>query len=92
MKRSLNRILTTHVGSLPRPDDLLALYRRGASDGELGPRLRSAVADVVRRQTAAGLDVVNDGEFGKPMSEGVDYGAWATYTRGTRSCSATSRT
>ena len=42
MKRSTNRILTTHVGSLPRPDDLMALYRDDAPDGTLQPRLRAA--------------------------------------------------
>ena len=67
MKRSDGRILTTHVGSLPRPDDLVGLYGQDAPESKLLPRLKSAVADVVRQQTAAGIDVVNDGEFGKPM-------------------------
>ena len=79
MKRSDGRILTTHVGSLPRPDDLVALYRDDAPDGKLLPRLRSAVADVVRQQAAAGIDVVNDGEFGKAMRRAVDFGAWWSY-------------
>ena len=79
MKRSLKRILTTHAGSLPRPGDLRELYRSGAPADKLASRLRSAVTDVVRHQIDAGLDVVNDGEFGKPMSEAIDYGAWATY-------------
>ena len=82
MKRSIDRILTTHVGSLPRPDDLLGLYRSEAPPEKLAPRLRSAVAEVVRRQADVGLDVVNDGEFGKPMSQEIDYGAWATYAFG----------
>ena len=63
MKRSDQRIITTHVGSLPRPDDLMALYRENASDESLQPQLRSAVSDIVRRQSANGIDVVNDGEL-----------------------------
>jgi 5-methyltetrahydropteroyltriglutamate--homocysteine methyltransferase len=79
MKRSVSRILTTHVGSLPRPNDLLELYRDDAADSALLPRLQSAIADVVRRQTDCGVDVVNDGEFGKAMRRAVDYGAWWSY-------------
>jgi 5-methyltetrahydropteroyltriglutamate--homocysteine methyltransferase len=79
MKQSTNRILTTHVGSLPRPLDLIGMYREQAPEDKLEPRLTSAVAEVVRQQIEAGIDVVNDGEFGKPMSDEVDYGAWATY-------------
>jgi 5-methyltetrahydropteroyltriglutamate--homocysteine methyltransferase len=82
MKQSTNRILTTHVGSLPRPADLIELYRDQAPAGKLEPRLNSAVSEVVRHQIDAGIDVVNDGEFGKPMSDAVDYGAWATYAWG----------
>lgn len=70
MKRSTNRILTTHVGSLSRPDDLVAVLtakdRGQPYDREAYSRLvRDAVTDVVRRQTDAGVDVVNDGEQGK---------------------------
>lgn len=79
MKQSKDRILTTHVGSLSRPTDLIEMYREQAPTEKLEPRLRNAVAEVVRRQVEAGIDVVNDGEFGKPMSGEVDYGAWATY-------------
>ncbi len=79
MKRSIERILTTHVGSLPRPDDLMALYRDDATDDKLQPRLRSAVDDVVRRQAETGIDVVNDGEFGKAMRSAMDFGAWWSY-------------
>jgi len=79
MKQSTNRILTTHVGSLPRPADLMEIYREQAPAEKLELRLTSAVADVVRQQVEAGIDIVNDGEFGKPMSDEVDYGAWATY-------------
>jgi len=64
MERSTRRILTTHAGSLPRPDDLLT--GPPGPDGARAARLRSAVRDVVRRQVETGLDVVDDGELGKP--------------------------
>jgi 5-methyltetrahydropteroyltriglutamate--homocysteine methyltransferase len=73
MKRSSNRILTTHVGSLIRPPRLLELVRT-REDGETADVrayeecLRDSVAEVVRRQAQAGIDVVNDGEFGKSTS------------------------
>ena len=79
MKRSINRILTTHAGSLPRPEDLMELYRQDAPDLKLLPRLQSAIADVVRRQVDIGIDIVNDGEFGKAMRRAVDFGAWWSY-------------
>ncbi|MGO9998762.1 MAG: epoxyalkane--coenzyme M transferase [Acetobacteraceae bacterium] len=79
MKRSTDRILTTHVGSLPRPNDLMALYAQDAPDTELLPRLNSEVGAVVRDQTGAGIDIVNDGEFGKAMRASVDIGAWWSY-------------
>jgi 5-methyltetrahydropteroyltriglutamate--homocysteine methyltransferase len=71
MKRSTDRMLTTHVGSLPRPDDMLDALRakmRGQAVDERAfeARLPSAVADVVRQQVECGLDVINDGEVGKP--------------------------
>jgi 5-methyltetrahydropteroyltriglutamate--homocysteine methyltransferase len=70
MKRSAERILTTHVGSLARPDALIPILRakdRGQPyDGETyGKLVREAVVDVVRRQTEAGIDIVTDGEQGK---------------------------
>jgi 5-methyltetrahydropteroyltriglutamate--homocysteine methyltransferase len=79
VKRSINRILTTHAGSLPRPEDLLELYREDAPDLKLLPRLQSAIADVVRRQADIGIDIVTDGEFGKAMRRAVDFGAWWSY-------------
>src|SRR5215472_16582195 len=79
MKRSTNRILTTHAGSLARPVDLITMYREQAPAESLEDRLRKAVAEVVEKQAAAGVDVVNDGEYGKPVTEEVDYGAWSTY-------------
>jgi len=79
VKRSTDRILTTHAGSLPRPEDLLDLYREDAPDSKLLPRLQSAIADVVKRQTDLGVDIVNDGEFSKAMRRAVDFGAWWSY-------------
>jgi 5-methyltetrahydropteroyltriglutamate--homocysteine methyltransferase len=79
MRRSTDRILTSHAGSLSRPEDLIELFRDQAPAGKLEPRLRSAVAEVVRQQVDAGVDIVNDGEFGKPMTQAVDYGAFGSY-------------
>ncbi len=79
MKRSDHRVLTTHAGSLPRPSDLTDLYNSDAPDDVLQPRLRSAVGEVVRQQRDAGIDVINDGEFGKASRSVVDYGAWWSY-------------
>ncbi len=74
MKRSTDRILTTHVGSLPRPAELLAVAQgpNAPSDPVLyAERLTKAVGDIVRAQVKAGIDIVNDGEFGKY--------SWSTY-------------
>jgi 5-methyltetrahydropteroyltriglutamate--homocysteine methyltransferase len=79
MKHGTDRILTTHVGSLPRPKDLMELYAQDVPDEKLLPRLRSAVRDVVAEQTKQGIDVVNDGEFGKAMRSSADIGAWWSY-------------
>ena len=73
MKRSTERILTTHTGSLPRPRamlDLLLLQQRGQLEDEtaLLRSVRDAVGDTVAQQLACGLDVINDGEMGR-----VDY-------------------
>jgi 5-methyltetrahydropteroyltriglutamate--homocysteine methyltransferase len=71
VQRSTDRILTTHAGSLPRPADLLEMLAarsaRAVDDGgAFAARVRRAVADVVRAQVECGLDVVDDGEMGKP--------------------------
>jgi 5-methyltetrahydropteroyltriglutamate--homocysteine methyltransferase len=79
VKRSVDKILTTHVGSLPRPNDLIELYQADAPDAKLLPRLQSAIGDVVRQQINTGIDVVNDGEFGKAMRRSMDFGAWWSY-------------
>lgn len=71
MKRSVKKILTTHTGSLPRPADLLSLLSAKEA-GTLADRagfnnaVRDAVAETVRKQVEAGVDVINDGEMSKP--------------------------
>src|SRR4051812_16052992 len=66
MKRSTHRILTTHVGSLPRPADLLELMDAKTRDeNAYEARLKSAVAEIVKKQVELGIDVIDDGEFGK---------------------------
>jgi 5-methyltetrahydropteroyltriglutamate--homocysteine methyltransferase len=71
MKPSADRILTTHAGSLPRPDDLFELMvarmdGKAVDEKAYAERVQSAVRDSVRQQVGIGLDVVNDGEMGKP--------------------------
>jgi len=71
MNRSRERILTTHAGSLPRPADLLEMVR-ALADGRpydrdaYARRVKSAVGEIVRRQVELGVDVIDDGEMGKP--------------------------
>ncbi len=70
MHRSENRFLTTHVGSLPRPDDLLAMMIKREDGGAINAaafsaRAARAVEEVVEQQAALGIDVINDGEQGK---------------------------
>jgi 5-methyltetrahydropteroyltriglutamate--homocysteine methyltransferase len=71
MKASTDRILTTHVGSLPRPDALLTLMEARSEGKPVDERayaeeVRQAVRDIVRRQAELGIDIVADGEMGKP--------------------------
>jgi 5-methyltetrahydropteroyltriglutamate--homocysteine methyltransferase len=71
MKLSTDRFLTTHVGSLPRPDDLFEMMLakmdgRPVDESIYAARVRTAVEDSVKQQITAGLDVVSDGEMGKP--------------------------
>jgi 5-methyltetrahydropteroyltriglutamate--homocysteine methyltransferase len=67
MQRSTDRILTTHIGSLPRPHDLMqAAANRDKDPGAYDTTLKRAVNDVVRRQAEVGIDIPDDGEFGKP--------------------------
>ena len=78
MQRSTDRFLTTHAGSLPRPDDLIRMmYAKEegvpVEPGALAARVKAAVAEVVRKQAGAGIDLVNDGEMSKP--------SYATYIK-----------
>lgn len=70
MKHSADRILTTHAGSLPRPPDLLDLVKRGditaLEESGNAERLHKAVGAIVRKQIELGIDVIDDGEYGKP--------------------------
>jgi 5-methyltetrahydropteroyltriglutamate--homocysteine methyltransferase len=71
VKRSTDRILTTHTGSLPRTPQLFALWRSRkagtqALDATFRTAVGTAVAETVRRQVEAGIDIVSDGEQGKP--------------------------
>ena len=71
MKRSTDRILTTHCGSLARPKDLLDLLKAKVNaepydETAFNQRVQSAVAEVIRKQAESGIDVVTDGEQGKP--------------------------
>jgi 5-methyltetrahydropteroyltriglutamate--homocysteine methyltransferase len=78
MQRSAQRFLTTHTGSLPRPDDLIRMmYAKEegvpVDPAALAARVREAVAEVVRKQADAGVDLINDGEMSKP--------SYATYIK-----------
>ena len=75
---STNRFLTTHTGSLPRPDDLVSIMYakeegQNIDDAELGEQIHTAVAEVVAKQRKAGIDIINDGEVSKP--------SYATYVK-----------
>jgi len=78
MQRSRDRFLTTHTGSLPRPDDLIRMMY-AKEEGvpvdrqALAARVREAVAEVVKKQADAGVDLINDGEMSKP--------SYATYIK-----------
>ncbi|MCH8988960.1 MAG: hypothetical protein IIA92_09150 [Chloroflexi bacterium] len=70
MENSSSRILTTHVGSLVRPPEIRDLMRAKETGQdydreELAVRVTSAVAEVVQRQVAEGVDIPSDGEYGK---------------------------
>lgn len=84
----MTQILTTHAGSLPRTPELIAANaaRTVRDDGftpvlddEYVGILRRAVDDVVARQSAIGISIPNDGEYGHAMSSAVNYGAWWSY-------------
>jgi 5-methyltetrahydropteroyltriglutamate--homocysteine methyltransferase len=76
--RSTDRFLTTHTGSLPRPESLIALmFAREAGEGvdavDLDAAVAEAVVEMVAHQAEAGIDIVNDGEMSKP--------SYATYIK-----------
>jgi 5-methyltetrahydropteroyltriglutamate--homocysteine methyltransferase len=78
MQRSTDRILTTHTGSLPRPDDLVSMLeghdqREARAEPRFQERVTSAVKEIVAKQVAAGVTVVNDGEMSK-----VGYSTYVT--------------
>ena len=78
MKRSTERFLTTHTGSLPRPPDLIkAMFAKEegvpVEPRALSERIAQAVAEVVRKQAESGIDIVDDGEMSKP--------SYATYIK-----------
>ena len=85
MRISQDHILTTHAGSLPRPDDLIELNRarqEGESNDEAGYQasLAAALRAVVRRQHEIGVAIPGDGEYGKAMGQRINYGAWWSYS------------
>ncbi len=85
MKASVDHIATSHVGSLPRPDGLIAAHRAHEAgepidEAAFQQTLREAVAEVVRHQRDIGIDIPGDGEFGKPMAQRVQYGSWWRYS------------
>jgi 5-methyltetrahydropteroyltriglutamate--homocysteine methyltransferase len=84
MRASADHVLTSHVGSLPRPDELIDANRareagEPVDERQFQEKLRAAVAQVVRRQKEIGIDVPGDGEYGKSMGRRIDYGAWMSY-------------
>jgi 5-methyltetrahydropteroyltriglutamate--homocysteine methyltransferase len=79
-----DRILTSHAGSLPRPEELVALNLermegRFTDEDAYQRKLTQAVEEVVARQREIGIDLVNDGEYGHSMGHRYDYGSWWTY-------------
>jgi 5-methyltetrahydropteroyltriglutamate--homocysteine methyltransferase len=85
MKTSSDHILTSHAGSLPRPDALIEAYRAReagevADNRAIEDGLHASVSEVVRRQRDLGIDVPGDGEYGKSMGHRVNYGAWWRYS------------
>ena len=85
MKTSPNRILTTHVGSLPCPESIKTLLRARLSgqtidEAQLAARVPEAITEVVRQQAEVGIDVISDGEMGKTSF-------WAMRRNGSRASS-----
>lgn len=79
-----NKIRTTHVGSLPRTQELLEANARRAEgtieDNEFFEILQTSIDQVVQKQVDLGIDIINEGEYGHITSGAVDYGAWWNYS------------
>src|SRR5579871_379737 len=85
MQGSSTRILTSHAGSLPRPDALIEANRARAAgetsdEAAFQAELNAAVVDTVKQQKALGIDIPGDGEYGKAMRHKINYGAWWSYS------------
>jgi 5-methyltetrahydropteroyltriglutamate--homocysteine methyltransferase len=84
MRHSSDRILTSHAGSLPRPDELIEANRQREAgtvdEAAFQKSLKASVVDVVRRQVTAGIAVPGDGEYGKSMGHKINYRAWWSYS------------
>jgi 5-methyltetrahydropteroyltriglutamate--homocysteine methyltransferase len=85
MRQSRDQILTSHAGSLPRPEALIDANRARESgmatdERRFQDQLRTSVAEVVRLQKQAGIAIPGDGEFGKSMGHTVNYRAWWSYS------------
>ena len=84
LHHSTERILTTHVGSLPRSERLLeangARNIGSLAEEDFQKVLSEEVSAVVKRQVEAGIDVVNDGEYGHSTTRNNDFGSWWTYS------------
>jgi 5-methyltetrahydropteroyltriglutamate--homocysteine methyltransferase len=85
MRQSRDHILTSHAGSLPRPEELIDANRARESgmatdERRFQDQLRASVAEVVRLQKHAGIAIPGDGEFGKSMGHKINYRAWWSYS------------
>ena len=85
MRTSTDHTLTSHAGSLPRPDALIKANRAreaGEATDEHGydDVLRQSVADIVRHQCQLGIDIPGDGELGKATTQRINYGPWWRYS------------
>jgi len=85
MRQSRDEILTSHAGSLPRPEELIDANRARESgmaidESRFQDQIRSSVSEVVRLQKQAGVSIPGDGEYGKSMGHKVNYRAWWSYS------------
>lgn len=80
----MTEILTSHAGSLPRNDALLAANKakqeNGAAPAEYNELLAASVAEIVQKQRDLGLSIINDGEYGHTMASPLNFGAWWHYS------------